>query len=252
MSSGITLQVDHLSKRFGETQALKDVSVTFNPGTFHTIFGENGSGKSTLVKIIAGIIVPDSGSIYIGDHAITRFHPRYMKSLGIMSVMQEVLVAPNRTVLENIFMGYDGLFRRNIPPAQRESLAKEIMAQITPTRFDMYELVENIPLPQQQLIVIARALVNQPKILILDEATAALDMSDRQTLFDALRCFLDEGKTIIYISHRMDEVLEHSDEVTVLRSGIKVQTLQRADVSTERLLQLVQPEAIALEEKLHD
>lgn len=252
MASENLLQINKLSKRFGETQALRDVSIDFQPGTFHTIFGENGSGKSTLVKIVAGIIVPDSGSLRLGEHEISRFHPRNMKSLGIVSVMQEVLVAPNRTVLENIFMGYDGLFRRRLPLSQRASVARDILSQITTTPFDLKALVEDIPLPQQQLVVIARALVNEPRILILDEATASLDMGDRRTLFEALRRFLDDGITIIYISHRMDEVLELSDEVTVLRSGKKVQTLQRADVSAERLLQLVQPEATEIMEKIHD
>ncbi len=251
MSTDISLEVRGLSKRFGETQALLNVDISFKPGTFHTIFGENGSGKSTLVKIIAGIIIPDSGTMKVGNQVVTRYHPRAMKALGIMSVMQEVLVAPNRSILENIFIGYDGLFRRNIAPADRTPLAREVLGQITHTAFDLDRLVNDIPLPQQQLVVIARALVNRPNILLLDEATAALDLDDRKMLFDALRKFSQEGKMILYISHRMDEVLELSDEVTVLRSGIKVDTLPREAVSSDKLLHLVQPPEVLAEDR-HD
>jgi ribose transport system ATP-binding protein len=237
------LHVKGLSKRFGETQALLNVDITFEPGTIHTVFGENGSGKSTLVKIISGIVIPDSGTISLGHTPITRYSPAHMKMHGIVPVMQEVLVAPNRSVLDNIFMGYDGLLRRRIPRSERPTQAAQILASMTKTRLDLSALVQYIPLPQQQLLVIARALLNQPQVLILDEATAALDMADCRTLFEALRAFIADGRIVIYISHRMDEVLELSDQVTVLRSGEKVATLPRAEVSGEKLLRLVQPQA---------
>lgn len=240
--SHTALDVRGISKRYGETQALKDVDITFEPGTVHTVFGENGSGKSTLIKVLSGIVIPDEGSVRMGETLVRNYSPGAMKRLGIVPVMQEVLVAPNRSVLDNIFLGYDGLLRRRIPYGQRAALAETTLARITHTRIDLSQTVEAIPLPQQQLVVIARALVNNPSVLILDEATAALDVGDRETLFEAIRKLTNEGKIVIYISHRMDEVLALSDSVTVLRSGQKVATVPRAEVTAAKLLHLVQPE----------
>jgi ribose transport system ATP-binding protein len=239
--SQTALDVRGISKRYGETQALKDVDITFEPGTVHTVFGENGSGKSTLIKVLSGIVIPDEGSVRIGESLVRNYSPGAMKRLGIIPVMQEVLVAPNRTVLDNIFLGYDGLLRRRIAYSQRATIAEATLARITNTYIDLNEIVENIPLPQQQLVVIARALVNNPTVLILDEATAALDVGDRETLFDAIRKLTSEGKIVIYISHRMDEVLQLSNSVTVLRNGRKVATVPRAEVTAAKLLGLVQP-----------
>ncbi len=237
------LQVTGLSKRYGETRALENLNLVCAPGTIHTVFGENGSGKSTLVKILSGIIAPDHGTIRVGGQAVTTFDPSAMRQFGIVPVLQEVLVAPNRSVVDNIFLGYDGVFRRKIARKDRAALATATLARITSLRFDLDDLVENEPLPRQQLVVIARALVHNPQILIFDEATAALDFADRDILFAALKALVAEGKLVIFISHRMDEVLALSDQVTVLRSGAAVATVPRSELSIAGLLHLVSPEA---------
>jgi ribose transport system ATP-binding protein len=244
------LEIKGVSKRYGETRALEQLSLACAPGTVHTIFGENGSGKSTLAKILSGIIPPDQGTIRIGDQTVTAFSPTAMRQLGVVPVLQEVLVAPNRSVIDNIFIGYDGLFRRKISRRDRLALAATTLAQITSLQFDMNELVENVPLQEQQFIVIARALVHNPRILILDEATATLDFSARDMLFAALRDFVKSGKLVLFISHRMDEVLALSDEVTVLRSGAVVATVPRGELSIAGLLKLVTTDAVS-REKIH-
>ena len=236
------LEVSGLSKRYGETRALEQLHLTCARGTIHTVFGENGSGKSTLVKTLSGIIAPDQGMIRVGGEPVTRFSPLAMRQIGIVPVLQEVLVAPNRSVLDNIFMGYDGLFRRRLSRQERIALATSTLARITGLRFDLDRLVEDEPLPSQQLIVIARALVHNPSILILDEATAALDFADRDVLFEAMKAIANAGKLVIFISHRMDEVLALSDEVTVLRSGHAVATVPQRDLSIAGLLKLVSPD----------
>lgn len=241
------LDVIDLQKRYGETRALVSLNLRCEPGTVHTVFGENGSGKSTFVKILSGIIAPDQGQIRVNGQPVTTFSPVSMRRLGIVPVLQEVLVAPNRSVVENIFLGYDGLFRRRISKAHRLELARETLARITNMPIPLDQLVGTLPLPQQQLIVIARALVHDPRILILDEATATLDIGDRETLFKAIRAFIAEGRAVIYISHRIDEVLELSDHVTVLRSGKAVATVPRAELSAARLLSLVLPESVTAE-----
>lgn len=237
------LEVLDLSKRYGETRALENLQLKCSAGTVHTIFGENGSGKSTFVKILSGIITPDHGEIQVAGQRVTRFSPMAMRQIGVVPVLQEVLVAPNRSVLDNIFMGYDGLFRRKIGRQERLQLAEATLKRITQIQFNLHDLVEDVPLQHQQLIVIARALVHDPKILILDEATAALDFGDRDVLFGAIKDMTKTGKLVIFISHRMDEVIALSDEVTVLRSGSAVATVPHAELSISGLLHLVSPEA---------
>ncbi len=236
------LDLKDVHKRYGETRALEALDLHCQPGTVHTVFGENGSGKSTFVKILSGIIAPDRGVIRVNGQAVTHYSPLHMRRLGIVPVLQEVLVAPNVTVLDNIFMGYDGLFRRRLTRAQRLDRAQAVLAQITRMPLNLDQLVDTVPLPQQQLIVIARALLHDPSILILDEATAALDIEDRDLLFAAIKAFVARERLVIYISHRMDEVLDLSDTVTVLRSGHAVASLPRAEVSVTRLLKLVLPD----------
>jgi ribose transport system ATP-binding protein len=154
-------------------------------------------------------------------------------------VLQEVLVAPNRSVLDNIFLGFDGLFRRRIPREARRLLAAEALARITRTRLDFNSPVGALPLAQQQLIVIARALVRDPSILILDEVTSALDIEDRESLFACIRQFVSSGRLVIFISHRIDEVLGLSDEITILRNGASVATVPAAGLDAAQLLDLV-------------
>jgi len=238
----IALEVRDLYKSYGETRALQGVSVTFAPGTVHTILGENGSGKSTMVKILSGIIGPDKGELRVNGTPVNNYSPNTMRRFGIAPVLQEVLVAPNRSVLENIFLGYDGLFKRRISYRDRADRAVRALGHISKLPFDLDQAVGTLPLSSQQLVVIARALVRDPQILILDESTAALDVNERDTFFEAIRSFVADGKLVIFISHRIDEVLELSDFVTVLRNGKTVDTVPRADLHVDRLLHLLMPD----------
>lgn len=239
MDGNVLLDIRDLKKNYGETKALVDFNLRGEAGTVHTVFGENGSGKSTMVKILSGIIAPNSGEISLAGQPISTFNPRAMQELGIAPVLQEILVAPNRTVVENIFLGYDSLFRYRIPRRDRNGIAAEALARITNTQVPLDTLAGDLPLAQQQLVVIARALIRDPKVLILDESTAALDIEDRETLFNAVRDFVAEGRLVIFISHRVDEMLELSDIVTILHSGESIATVGRADLSAKTLLDLV-------------
>jgi ribose transport system ATP-binding protein len=242
------LEIRDLRKSYGETRALRGMNLQGQAGTVHTVFGENGSGKSTMVKILSGIITPDTGQVLLAGEALTHFSPKAVARLGIVPVMQEVLVAPNRSVIENIFLGYDGLFRRRIPRGQRRERAGEVLARITRTPIDLDSLTGILPLAQQQLVVIARAFVHEPRILVLDEATAALDIEERETLFGAIRKFVADGRLVIYISHRVDEVLSLSDYVTVLHVGRDVGSVSSEALSAERLLEMVSTAPVHEEE----
>ena len=238
----VFLQTSGLTKRYGETLALADASVDFRPG-IHTILGENGSGKSTMLKILSGVITQTEGNVSLGGRTIAPRTPRDMHDLGLSTVFQEVLIAPHRTVLDNIFLGYDGALKRRIAKARREPLARALLGEISRFPIPLSAPAGELPLASQQLVVLARALLRLPAILLLDEATAALDYADRDLVFDAIEDYAAAGNIVIFISHRLEEVRRLSDRVTVLRSGRVVETLERDDVTAERLLKLMAPEA---------
>lgn len=237
------LRLEGISKRYGETVALDDAAVSFKSGHVHTILGENGSGKSTLVKLLSGVVRPDRGAVVVEGGPVRLRTPGDARRHGIATVFQEVLLAPDRSVLDNIFLGYDGLVRRRIAYGERRETAARILDRITRRPPSLEARGCDVPLAQQQLVVLARALVRDPRILILDEVTAALDLADRKVLFSAIRSFVAGGRLVLFISHRLDEVQRLSDRVTVLRSGRVIETLDRAAITSQRLLHLMIPDA---------
>ena len=225
-----------LSKSFGETRALRDVSIEFMPGRIHTILGENGSGKSTLAKTLAGIIPPDSGEIRVEGKAVAASTPAAMLELGVAMVLQEVLVVPNRSVLDNILLGQDGLLRFARSRTQKVSLATDLLAELTSRKLDLDAPAGDLPLHEQQILVIARGFARRPRLLVLDEVTAALDLSDRETLFAAIRRFAGDGGSVAFVSHRMPEIMELSDIVHIMHNGFNTANLQGPDINPATLL----------------
>lgn len=236
------LDVQDLGKFYGETRALDGVSIAFEPGTVHAILGENGSGKSTLVKLLAGIVAPSRGRILVEGRPVMTATPAAVQARGIATVFQEVLIAPDRSVTENILLGGDGLFRWKVARARRREVAAATLARITSTPIDLDAPAGALPLAVRQLVVLARALARRPRVLILDEITAALDFGDREAVFQTMERFAREGGLILFISHRMDEVSRLAHRVSVLRSGRLVATLRQAETSPEALLRLMAPE----------
>jgi ABC-type sugar transport system ATPase subunit len=235
----IVLEVAGLAKSFGATQALSDCSLDLRRGEVHAIMGENGSGKSTLVKILSGVHRPDAGIITAGGEQVPFLSsPRAADTAGIATVFQEILAAGQQPVLENIWLGSDGLLKRRIPKDERLARARETLGELVDIpRLDV--AANTLPLSDRQATCIARALVRDPKVLILDEATSALDVATRERLFRVLERLRAQGAGILFISHRMDEVEEIADRVTVLRSGRSVATLRRGEATPRELVALM-------------
>jgi ABC-type sugar transport system ATPase subunit len=231
---------ENLFKRFYATQALDGVSLTLYPGEVHAIVGENGAGKSTLIKILGGIHQPDSGRIFVrGVDRVFR-NPREAMGTGIVLIPQELRLVPTFTVAENVMLGHLptrralGLLpvidRRRMLEGARPALARLGFAPDVDCR------VDQLPYGEQQLVAIAKALSHEATVLILDEPTAALERREVRRLFDTITALKAQGVAIIYISHRLDEVVEIAGRCTVMRDGRVVAVIQRGEFDAERLI----------------
>jgi ABC-type sugar transport system ATPase subunit len=238
------LTVTGVAKSFGATVAVADASVEFREGEIHAIVGENGSGKSTLVKILSGVYRPDRGAIRVAGRSGEPFlSPAQALAAGVATVYQEVLTVGARSVLENVWYGADGLWRRRVPAAAKRAQAAEMLYAILGAEIDLGVPTEQLSLSERQACGIARALVRRPRLLILDEATSALDVASRERLFALLNSSSRGGMAVVFISHRMDEIEQLGDRVTVMRSGRIVATLDRARAASQALVRLMTGEA---------
>lgn len=232
-----TVQVRGVKKYFGPTRALDGASFSARAGEIHAIVGGNGCGKSTLAKVISGILPVDSGSVSILGEAPST--PAESRALGISTVYQEVLVADESSVADNIFMGADRLFTKTLSGERKVARAASLMAELAGEPVDPHALVGTLPLGLKQWITIARALVAEPKILILDESSAALDYDSTERLFAKMRALRDGGTTVLIVTHRIAELVRISDRATVLRDGRDVGVLDKADITERNLLALM-------------
>jgi ABC-type sugar transport system ATPase subunit len=234
------LHADALQKSFGATRALVTATLGLRTGTIVGMVGENGSGKSTLVKILSGLFRPDGGRITLGDRDITRMSgPAAAAGHGIATVFQEVLVSRSASVLDNIFLGYDPLWRARLSVRERRRLAQRLLGELSGSDIKLDAPAESLPLSQQQTVVTARALVREPRFVILDEATSALDISERDQVFAHCRRLRTDGRAILFITHRMEELLALADEIVVIRDGETVEAIEKSEATPTMILDLM-------------
>ncbi len=218
-------------KSFDVTRALDGCSFSAALGEIHAIFGGNGSGKSTLAKVISGVLPVDAGQVNVLGHAPGS--PNEARAIGIATVFQEVLVADECSILDNLYVGSDRLWSKTFSNSLKQRTAHNLMTELTGFDFDLDMLVGGLPLSIKQWITIGRALLCEPKVLILDESSAALDLDSTERLFAKMRQLRDQGSAVIIVTHRMAEMTRISDRATVLRDGRDVGVLEKADI-TER------------------
>jgi len=234
------LEATLVNKRFGNTIALHDATLVCQAGSIHALVGENGAGKSTLIKIIAGVVTPDSGTIKLAGSSSVIHSPSEATRLGIVPVFQELSLLPDLSIAENIFISNPPTNLLGI--VSRKSLrqaADALCAELGFEHLDTSALVKEIPLAQRQLVEIVKAVSHNPKLLILDEGTSALSVQDVKRVFAVIRRMRDQGLSAIFISHRMSEVEEIADTLTIFRDGQDVGSFPMGAVSHEEMVHLM-------------
>ena len=238
MSTSV-LEVLSIRKAFAGVQALAGVSFDVRAGEVHALVGENGAGKSTLIRIMTGAEAPDAGTLRVGGRPLPRMDPAEARVIGIAAVYQQPTLFPDLTVAENIALAIEtgGVWRR-VRWRARVERARELLARAGAS-IDPMRRAATLALPEQQLVEIAKAIGADARVVIMDEPTASLGDLEVRTLFSAIGTLRDSGVGIIYISHRLDEVFEISDRVTVLRDGTAVATHRTTDVTRSELIAMM-------------
>jgi ribose transport system ATP-binding protein len=240
MDASEAVRVESVAKAFGETQALANVSFTARSGEIHAIVGENGSGKSTLVKILSGVLAADSGQVNVHGSAPTS--PGHARELGVATIFQEVMVAEEASVLDNLYIGSTTLTGQKVGLRDRRQQGSDLLLRLAGRPIDLDQEVGSLPLSLKHWIVIARALLTNPKVLILDESSAALDLEATGRLHRELIALRDRGVAVILVTHRIAELVTIAEQATVLRDGESVGELQGSEITESKLLDLMTPQ----------
>jgi ABC-type sugar transport system ATPase subunit len=239
------LSARHITKRFYGTTVLADVSLDCRPGEVHAVVGENGAGKSTLMKIIAGEHRPDGGEIILDGEHVRLAHPRHALARGISVIHQEFTLLPERTVAENILLGREPRRRMTVDRRAMDATAAELLAELGLTAISPRDQVGRLSVAQQQGVEIAKALSYRPRVLVMDEPTAALTPAEVDALVARMRVLVERGLAVAYISHRLAEIFDFADRVTVLKDGRHVKTLDVPDTNSGELVTLMVGRAAA-------
>ena len=233
------LQVSNISKRFGATHALKNVSFRVEAGEVHTLIGENGAGKSTLMKILSGAYTADSGDLELDGKTFVPENPLYARKCGIAMIYQELNLAPNLTGEENILLGEEPSRLGWLNRSRQRELARRALAELNHPKIPLGIPVNLLTIAEQQIIEIARALARQPRVLIMDEPTSSLTRIDTENLFGVIERLKQRGVSIVYISHFLEECQRICDRYTVLRDGESVGTGEMKKSDLDEIIHLM-------------
>jgi ribose transport system ATP-binding protein len=234
------LKTKNLNKQFGSMYALKDVDIEIAPGEIHGLVGENGAGKSTLIKILTGVYSLDQGEIFWQGEKVSINNPRQSQKIGINVIHQDRNLIPSFNGIENVYLGRHYETKNNVV-VDWDSMKKKVVDL-------MEELEISVPLdmmaslltpPQQTLLEIVRAMMTQCKLLILDEPTASLTDKETRILFSTIKKLKANGTSILYVTHRMDEITDLTDRVTVLKNGQRVKTVKTCEVNKDQIISLM-------------
>lgn len=238
MEQNVLLEMKHIHKRFAGVHALNDVSLTLHAGEVHALLGENGAGKSTLIKVLGGIYSADEGEIFIDGKKVSIGNVKDAQENGIAIIHQELVLVPYMTVAENIFLGREfgtgALIDRKKMNAEAQKLLDE---NHVPIRAG--EMIRNLTIAQQQMVEIVKAISYRSRILVMDEPTSSIADKEVEFLFETMRGLTKKGVGIIYISHKMSELEEICDRVTVMRDGQYVGTEVVKDTTKDRLISMM-------------
>ena len=238
MYDKIVLSLENITKRYPGVLALNNVSMSFLEGEVHALLGENGAGKSTLIKAVAGAIDLDGGIIHVGGQDHQQMTPHLSRNMGIEVIYQEFNLVPTMSVAENIFLGDRVGNKRLVDYAAMRSRAREIF-KLFNVDTDPDVMVQDLPPAKQQIVEIAKAVSKNVKILIMDEPSAPLSVNEVEHMFEIINQLKKKGVTIIYISHRLEEVFRISDRVSVMRDGRYVATKLTSETSRKELINLM-------------
>lgn len=233
--SDCILKMEHITKRFAGVTALDDVSFVCERGKVHVLAGENGAGKSTLLKILSGVYAPDEGTIYLHGKPVAFHSPVEAQKAGIAMVFQELTQINELTIFENIFLGKEhtrgGMINKKTQLEMLKRCMDKYGLQMNPST-----IVDHLSVGQKQLAEILKVLIREPEIIILDEPTSALAADEVQILFNIVQKLKEEGKAVVFISHRMEEIFEIGDDITVFKDGKYVDTTPVSSTNVDELI----------------
>jgi ribose transport system ATP-binding protein len=240
MSADLLVRMEGIDKNFPGVQALVDAQFELRPGEVHALVGENGAGKSTLMKVLTGIYRKDAGTIAFKGQEVDVPDPRAGRDLGLSMIHQELVLAPHLTVAQNIYMGREprGRLSFTVDEKRQVELTAELIDRLH-LRLDPRAKVRDLKVAQQQMVEIAKALSLDASVLIMDEPTAALTNTEIDELFRIIRTLRAQGVGVVHISHRLEELRQISDRVTVMRDGRYVATVETAAVSIDEIISMM-------------
>ncbi len=238
-NSEYRLEMRNITKHFGGVKALTDVSLKVEPGEIHALIGENGAGKSTLMKILSGAYVRDSGQIFIDGKEVKISDPKESKDQGVAIIYQEFMLAPDLTVAENIYIDKLSAGKKFINWKELRNNAREQLERLGFGDIDPNTKCGSLSVAYQQVVEICKCLTRNAKILVFDEPTAVLTFSEIEKLFSVIKKLKEEGVSIIYISHRLEEIFELSQHISVLKDGTYVGTVKTKEFDKDRLVNMM-------------